>query len=99
MKYEFHPEAELKFYQTTFRNEAEVPQLGLRFPDEIERVIQLLLEHPWLGLRVDENHCHFELRKFPFSLVYATGADIILVVAIAHGNRKPDYWRSRVQDY
>src|SRR5687768_10502075 len=48
------------------RYEAEVPELGLRFADEVERVIQLLLEHPELGSRLDDDLRHFVLRKFPF---------------------------------
>jgi toxin ParE1/3/4 len=77
---------------------AEVPELGLRFGDEGERVIQLLLEHPELGSRLDEDLRHFVLRKFPFSVVYAVVTDLVYIVAVAHGSREPGYWRLRVQD-
>ena len=98
MKYEFHPEAELELYEAALRYESEVPELGQRFGDEVERVIQLLFDHPELGSRVDDNLRHFVLRKFPFSVVYAVSSQIIHIVAIAHGSREPEYWRPRVQD-
>jgi toxin ParE1/3/4 len=98
MRYEFHPEAELELYEAALRYETEVPDLGRRFGDEVERVVHLLLEHPDLGASVDETLRHFVLRKFPFSVVYAVTADLIYILAIAHGSREPEYWRPRVQD-
>lgn len=98
MKYEFHPEAELELYEAAQRYEAEVSGLGIRFGDEVERVVDLLLEHPEIGARVDENLRHFVLRKFPFSVVYAVADDLVYIVAVAHGSREPEYWRLRVQD-
>lgn len=54
MKYEFHPEAEQELYEAAARYESEVSELGLRFVDEVERVIRLLLEQPLLGSRLDD---------------------------------------------
>ena len=98
MKYEFHPEAELELYEAALRYEAEVPELGRRFGEEVERVVHLLLKHPEMGARIDESLRHFVLRRFPFSVVYAVASDLIYIVAIAHGSREPEYWRLRVQD-
>jgi plasmid stabilization system protein ParE len=98
MKYEFHPEAELELYEAALRYESEVTGLGVRFGDEVERVISLLLEHPEMGARVDENLRHFVFRKFPFSVVYAVVGDLVYIIAVAHGSREPEYWRLRVQD-
>jgi len=98
MKYEFHPEAEQELYESASRYEAEVLGLGLRFAEEVERVIELLLEHPDLGSRLDDDLRHFVLRKFPFSIVYAVVRDLVYIVAVAHGSREPGYWHPRVQD-
>lgn len=98
MKYEFHPEAELELYEAALRYESEVPELGRRFGGEVERVVQLLLEHPDMGSPVDKDLRHFVFRKFPFSVVYGATGDCIYIVAIAHGSRDPEYWRPRVQD-
>lgn len=98
MNYEFHPEAEQEFYEAAIRYQSDVPALGRRFRDEVERVIQLLLQHPEMGASVDENLRQFVLRRFPFSVVYAVIVDRIYIVAIAHGRRESRYWRARVKD-
>ena len=36
------------------------------------------------------------LKQFPFSLLYINRADSIWVIAVAHGSRKPGYWRDRI---
>jgi plasmid stabilization system protein ParE len=98
MRFEFHPEAEQELYEAAARYESEVPELGFRFADEVERVIQVLLDHPELGSRLNDELRHFVLRRYPFSVVYAVLSDIVYVVAVAHGSREPGYWRPRVQD-
>jgi len=97
MNYEFHPEAEQELYEAALRYESEVPELGRRFADEVERVVQMLLEHPELGSRLDNDLRHFVLRKFPFSIVYAAATDLVFIVAVAHGSREPAYWKPRAQ--
>lgn len=98
MRYEFHPEAEQELMEAALHYESEVPELGIRFANEVERVVQLLLDHPELGSRLDDKLRHFVLRKFPFSVVYAASADLVYIVAVAHGSREPEYWRFRVHD-
>jgi toxin ParE1/3/4 len=38
---------------------------------------------------------HFPLRKFPYSVIYVEGEEIIHILAIAHGRRRPGYWKDR----
>ena len=35
------------------------------------------------------------LQRYPFRLVFREEADRIVVVAVAHAKRRPDYWHSR----
>jgi plasmid stabilization system protein ParE len=95
MNYEFHPDAEQEFIEEAAYYESEVPGLGSRFTDEVDRVIELLRENPKSGAPVDEHLRHFVLRRFPHSIVYAVLSKTLFIVAVAHGSRKPGYWRSR----
>ena len=36
------------------------------------------------------------LKQFPFSLLYINRPDLVWVVAVAHGSRKPGYWKARI---
>ena len=38
----------------------------------------------------------FRLIQFPFSVLYITRADYVWVVAVAHGSRRPGYWKERI---
>jgi plasmid stabilization system protein ParE len=95
MKYEFHPDAELELYEAAAYYEASLPGLGVLFGDEVDSVIGVLLNHPEMGARIDEDLRHFVLSRFPFSVVYALTPDLVYIVAIAHGSREPGYWKHR----
>jgi hypothetical protein len=36
------------------------------------------------------------LRRFPFAIVYREKQDAIQILAIAHGHRRPKYWKRRL---
>jgi hypothetical protein len=97
MKYKFHTEAELELAEAATFYEAGMPGLGADFSDEVERIINVLLEHPELGTRTGDDLRHFVLRRFPFSVVYAAADQLLYVVAIAHASRKPGYWKGRAR--
>lgn len=98
MRYEFHPEAEREFIEEAAYYESEMPGLGGRFASEIERAVDLLLEHQESGASIDAELRHFVLRRFPHSIIYSVIEDTLFVVAIAHSRWKPGYWRSRTDD-
>jgi toxin ParE1/3/4 len=41
----------------------------------------------------DHGTRRYLLRRYPFAVVYRVEAHRILVVALAHGKRRPGYWR------
>ena len=43
----------------------------------------------------DHGTRHYLLRRYPFAVVYRVEARRILIVAVAHGKRRPSYWRDR----
>jgi plasmid stabilization system protein ParE len=95
MKYEFHPEAEQEFLEAAARYEAEVPGLGEQFGTEVFRVVELLLVDPEIGSHIEGELRHFVLRRFPYSVIYARASEVLYVLAVAHGHRKPGYWATQ----
>lgn len=77
------------FYQAVSR------ELGQDFLDDVQRVIDLVVEQPNLGRPVGRGLRRALLSRFPFSLIYSSESDAILIVAVAHQKRRPDYWRKR----
>ncbi len=56
------------------------------------------MAHPEAGERVGHEVRRKVLQRFPYSILYTAERWRVWVVAVAHHKRKPDYWRSRVQE-
>jgi toxin ParE1/3/4 len=67
-----------------------------RFAVAIDNALEKLCDDPKIGIRIDDEHCFYRLKKsFPFYLVYRIEPTKIVVVAVAHNRREPNYWRAR----
>ncbi|MCG5517268.1 type II toxin-antitoxin system RelE/ParE family toxin [Ectothiorhodospira sp. 9100] len=75
--------------------ELEYSGLGHRFKDEVRKAALRIAEYPqaWSIERGDVRKCL--LHKFPYKLMYSVEEYHILVIAVAHQHRKPDYWVGR----
>jgi toxin ParE2 len=73
------------------------PELGGQFLAEVKASTERLKAFPtaWQPLGPDLRRC--QLHRFPYGLIYEVGAGEILIIAVAHLHRSPDYWRSRVE--
>ena len=69
--------------------------LGDDFLDDVQFAIDSVRGHPQLGTSVHYGFRRVLLRRFPFSVIYAVESSLILVVAVAHQRRAPDYWKGR----
>ena len=93
---EFHEAAALE-YEAAFdwylqRSEPAASMFAL----ELERAIALIAGSPRRWPRDVRNTRRFLLRRFPFSLVYREHDSVIQILAIAHGRRRPEYWKQRL---
>lgn len=88
--------AEEEMIEASVFYQAAAPGLGAGFLDEVGRVVNVLREHPELGQLVGRGLRRALLHRFPFSLIYSVEVDAVLIVAVAHQRRQPDYWKGRV---
>ena len=65
------------------------------FLKELDSAIEQIAEFPNRWPSHHHGTRRYLLRRFPFSVVYRESKEIIEVVAIAHGRRKPGYWKNR----
>ena len=75
----------------------EVRGLGLDFLNEVLRTIDLIVSHPDAWPQLSERTRRCQVNRFPFSVIYQIRDNQILVVAIAHLHRKPEYWNNRIK--
>jgi plasmid stabilization system protein ParE len=66
-----------------------------RFVTELERALLHIAEAPERWPVVESGRRRFVLRRFPFSIVYRVQSGQVEVLAVAHGRRRPGYWRDR----
>ena len=67
-----------------------------RFLNELQRAIEEISEHPDQFPAFEFGTRRIVLRKYTYVLVYRASATSVEIVAVAHGRRRPGYWRNRV---
>src|SRR5687768_1379606 len=91
-----HPEAQEEFESARDRYDAERPGLGRDFVIEVSRVLDQIRLYPKQGSPYRGKRYRFRLTdRFPYVIYYTEIGDTIWVPAIAHGSRRPGYWRKR----
>lgn len=66
--------------------------LGLIFKNEIKSSIKRISEHPEAWSIEKGEIRKALLHRFPYKILYSIEKDCILILAIAHQHRRPDYW-------
>jgi toxin ParE1/3/4 len=92
----FHPEAGEEYTQAAQYYANIVSDLGIRFSDEIERLILEVRRQPDRFFRFSPPARRALARKFPYSVVYLDEPDRVWIVAVMHAKRRPGYWRERL---
>lgn len=72
--------------------------LGIEFVGEVRQALATIASAPesWTLIpEVDERVRRFQLRRFPYAVVYLDLPSELRVLAIAHMSREPGYWRKR----
>jgi hypothetical protein len=91
----FLEEAEAELDHAVAHYDGLYTGLGIELAANVRDVLSLIEKYPdaWqlLGPRVRR----YRLSRFPYGLVYARLESEIVVVAVMHLHREPEYWRER----
>lgn len=91
----FHPEADREYLSSLTWYRERSSGAALDFEVEFQRAISAIEEAPDRWPVYLSHYRRYILRQFPFSIVYHIRPDEVLVLAVAHGHRRPGYWRKR----
>lgn len=96
MKLDIFSVAERELAEAALYYESQCRGLGAEFLEEAKQVLERIDRFPdaWQKLSGRVRQCLF--RRFPYGIVYETRDDVILIAAIRHLKRQPDYWKSRL---
>lgn len=81
--------------------EARRKGLGIQFRSEFKLALDRLREgilpgSPSPGVLGKRGVKRLLMNRFPFSVVFVAKGKDVVVLALAHHRRRPDYWRDRV---
>jgi toxin ParE1/3/4 len=93
---DYHPEARLEtdaafdWYRERSTRAAE------RFYLELEKAHTAIQSSPETWAEYLYGKRRYRLKRYPYVVVFRVAEHRIEVIAVAHGRRKPGYWRNRL---
>jgi plasmid stabilization system protein ParE len=91
-----HPEALKEAEAATAWYAERSHRAATEFLNEISDAIDRLTKQPLQCPEFTFGTRRALLHKFPYAIVFRETATDIEIVAIAHGRRRPGYWRKRI---
>ena len=92
---ELHPEAEADYLNSLAWYRDRNFSTAERFEDAFWHAIRAVEEAPERWPVYFSHFRRYTLHQFPFSLVYRVEHSRVFVLAVAHGRRRPGYWKDR----
>ena len=95
MKIEFLEAAQVELDQAFEWYETQQKDLGVQFLNEFDAAIRRIATYPESYVLIEKDVRRCLIKRFPYGVLYGLDADKIIVIAVAHLHRKPDYWIDR----
>jgi toxin ParE1/3/4 len=93
---EFHEEAAAEYAAALDWYFERSPFVAERFVAEVSAAVLTIAQAPERRPESGSGVRHLSLHRFPYAVFYREALFSIQVVAIAHGRRRPGYWKSRI---
>lgn len=91
----FHPDAESEMIGAAVYYETQQPDLGRRFLASVQDAVNRIRLNPHLYPVVELNVRRCLAKTFPFGVLFKELPDKIVIMAVMHLHRDPDYWKTR----
>lgn len=95
MKVIFSKFAKLELDDAIAYYELEYTGLGRKFKEEVKTGIKRVIQHPKAWSIESGDVRKYLFHKFPYKLLYSIEKNHILIIAVAHQHRRPNYWIDR----
>lgn len=102
MTLRFHPDVDAELSHLAAWYEQRREGLGADLQDDVTKALAAIVEHPqrWPLSRLAQARAlgvrYFVVDRFPLTINYITDDATVLVLAVAHTSRRPDYWLRRI---
>ena len=101
MTIEYHPEADADAHKGIAEYERADPIVAAKFTEALLAAEADIEQRPLQFAVLEDSPVGFEVRErfvngFPYSVKYLRDSAGVLIVAVAHHRRRPDYWHDRL---
>lgn len=94
--YHFHPQAWAEFETAESWYRQRSPDSSLRFLAAVYDALEDISQRPQTWPAYLHGSRRLVLQQFPYSIIYREKESFVEILAIAHGHRRPGYWRKRL---
>jgi len=91
----FHPEAEEEFLAALRWYRDRSLAISVDFEFAVAKAVQTIGGAPQRWPTYFDEFRRYTLHQFPFNIVYQEMLSEVVIFAVAHGSRRPGYWRNR----
>lgn len=97
MKARFLSVARTELVEAVRYYELQRTGLGGEFRDAVRDAVNRIKAFPAAWHPLDETIRRCQVHRFPYGVIYSPLASEIVLIAVAHLHREPDYWRERIK--
>lgn len=97
MRVAFHPEARTEYLNAVQYYAEQKSRIAENFVNVIESGISKLSEAPDRHKIIESPVRRFLVNRFPYAILYEIESDQVLIWAVMHCRRHPDYWKQRTK--
>ncbi len=98
MKWRIVPAAQEELEDAAKWYDAAREGLAAEFLEAFDAGIQRIAELPHAWHPLSKRTRQYRLNRFPYGIVYQVRGDEIVIFAVAHLQRRPRYWRTRLKE-
>lgn len=84
--------AEMEMRNAAIYYETQVAGLGVVFLTKIEAALRDIASNPEVWPIIKNGIHKRRVYRFPYSLIYRIDANSVVILAVMHQHRRPDYW-------
>jgi len=92
----FHPEALAEYVEAIRWYASKSESVADRYEREVSLALERIADAPNRWPSHDDMHRKLLIRRFPYVLIYREFEGRVWIVAVAHGHRRPGYWKDRI---
>jgi len=91
----FHPDSETEMIEAAAYYEGQQSALGRRFLATVQDAVNRVRANPQLYPIVELDVRRCLTKTFPFAVLFRERLEEIVIMAVMHLHRDPDYWKNR----